>query len=533
VGELYLEYHRGTYTSQAAVKRANRKAEFLLQAGEQASTLANLLMGASYPREQITKAWEVTLLNQFHDIIPGSSIHEVYEDAAVDYAQIFSIGDEVLGGAMSVIVEPGSTGVVLYNPLSWERTDVAEVRRVGGVGGQEIITMDGEPATLVELQSTPSLGYHEITKAQIVEDDTLSISTTHIENRFFKIVLDDNAEIISLLDKRNGREVIDSTSYCRGNALLSFEDRPMEWNAWDIDIYYQDKMTQVQSVASVQVVETGPIRASLEIVRKFGQGSTLRQRISIYRNLDRIDFDTEVDWQERQTLLKVAFPVNVRSSFATYDIQFGNVTRSTHWNTSWDWARFETCAHKWADLSEGDYGVSMLSDCKYGWDIRDNVMRLTLLRGPISPDPEADLGRHRFCYSLYPHAGDWRVGGTVRRAYEFNAPVRAKLGSVGAGLPKTASLLSVDRLNLIVETIKMAEDDDALIVRLFECYGQRGEGQIDFGSAPKSVTEVNLLEKASDETSGRSITVDGGVCRFDYKPYEIITFKVTPGEVSA
>jgi len=527
VGELYLEYHRGTYTSQAAVKRANRKAEFLLQSAEQMSTLAHRLTGAAYPRADITKAWEVTLLNQFHDIIPGSSIHEVYDDAAVDYDQIFAIGNSVLATSMTALVDPAvkSPSVLLFNPLSWERSDVAELRPVDGLVGQDVIDLDGDRKTLVELQSAPSIGYY-VHEAIPTVDGSLRVSKSLLENRFFRLTLDDNGEIVSLVDKRNGREVIDGTTYCRGNALLAFEDRPMDWNAWDIDIYYQDKMTPVREAVSIDVVETGPIRASIDVVRKFGQGSTVRQRISVYRDLDRIDFDTEVDWLERQTLLKVAFPVNVRSSFATYDIQFGNVTRPTHWNTSWDWARFETCAHKWADLSEGDYGVSLLSDCKYGWDIRDNVMRLTLLRGPISPDPEADLGRHRFRYALYPHEGDWRVGGTVRKAYEFNAPVRAVAGRLKSGLPRTASMLSIDRPNVIVETVKMAEDDDSLIVRLFECYGQRGTATIDLRRAPKSVTEVNLLEQATDDVDGRSMSVDGNLCTFQYRPYEIITLKV-------
>jgi len=528
VGELYLEYHRGTYTSQAAVKRANRKAEFLLQSAEQVSTLAHRLTGATYPRADITKAWEVTLLNQFHDIIPGSSIHEVYDDAAVDYDQIFAIGKQVLATSMTALVDPvvKLPDVLLFNPLSWERKDVAELRPTDGLAGQDVTDLDGEHKTLVELQSAPSIGYYVHEAATPVVDGSLRVSKSLLENRFFRLTLDDNGEIVSLVDKRAGREVIDGASYCGGNALLAFEDRPMDWNAWDIDIFYQDKMTPVREAVSIDVVETGPIRASIDVVRKFGQGSTVRQRISVYRDLDRIDFDTEVDWLERQTLLKVAFPVNVRSSFATYDIQFGNVTRPTHWNTSWDWARFETCAHKWADLSEGDYGVSLLSDCKYGWDIRDNVMRLTLLRGPISPDPEADLGRHRFRYALYPHDGDWRVGGTVRKAYEFNAPVRSTAGRLKSGLPRTASMLSIDRANVIVETVKMAEDDDCLIVRLFECYGQRGTTSIDFRRVVKSVTEVNLLENAVDDVEGRSMSVEGNICKFQYRPYEIITLKV-------
>ena len=244
-----------------------------------------------------------------------------------------------------------------------------------------------------------------------------------LENRFFKITLDGNGEITSLYDKRVGREVMDQSSYCKGNALLTFEDKPMTYDAWDIDIFYQDKMTPVQALDSIEVIEQGPLRATVEIKRSFGAGSRITQRISLYRDLPRIDFATDADWQERQTLLKAAFPVAVHSPRATYDIQFGNVERPTHWNTSWDWARFEVCGHKWADISEGDYGVSLLSDSKYGWDIKGNVMRLTLLKGAISPDPDADRGRHQFSYALYPHAGDWRAAETVRRAYEFNVPV--------------------------------------------------------------------------------------------------------------
>ncbi|MBV9851628.1 MAG: alpha-mannosidase, partial [Armatimonadetes bacterium] len=214
------------------------------------------------------------------------------------------------------------------------------------------------------------------------------------------------------------------------------------------------------------------------------------------------------------------------------DIQFGNLERPTHWNTSWDWARFEVCGHKWADLSEGDYGVSVLSDSKYGWDIRGNVMRLTLLKGAINPDPDADRGRHRFSYALYPHAGDWRTAETVRRAYEFNVPVQSaparaeSAPSGGDALPASLSLISPDVPNLIVETVKKAEDDDSLIVRLYEAYGQRGSASLTFARPVQSAVEVNLVERETDETRANVITTSGQSVAFAYRPYEIKTLKV-------
>ncbi|BDI32054.1 alpha-mannosidase [Capsulimonas corticalis] len=538
VGELYLEYHRGTYTSQGRIKRSNRQAEFLLQAAEQTASLALWEAGAAYPQEELERVWKLTLLNQFHDIIPGSSIRAVYEDSARDYEEILGVGEGVVRRSLSAIgdllsARPGD--VVLYNPLSWERSDVAEFPASLPLLGQSVTDLDGKPKTLVPLRGLPSLGYTASPApadiAEGREDEALSASAHHLENQFFRLELDDNGEIVSLYDKRAAREVIDGTSYCKGNSLLTFEDKPLAFDAWDIDIFYMDKMTPIREARSVEATEQGPLRASVEVTRTFGAGSTVRQRISLWRDLARIDFDTEIDWRERQTLLKAAFPVNVHSPRATYDIQFGNVERPTHWNTSWDWARFEVCGHKWADLSEGDYGVSLLSDCKYGWDIKGNVMRLTLLKGGVSPDPDADLGRHRFAYALYPHRGDWRQAQTVRRAYEFNVPVQSLQIPEGASQPSNAaasshlSFVSVDCPNVIVETVKKAEDEDALIVRLYEAHGQRGRVHLTFGAPVRSVTEVNLMERETDETGGDA-PLDGARIALEYTPYEIKTLKV-------
>ncbi len=539
VGELYLEYHRGTYTSQARNKRDNRRAEIGLQTAEQTSALALTLTGAAYPQDQLNKAWELTLLNQFHDIIPGSSIHAVYEDSAQDYEFIRERYEDAIQTGLDAIahgLQPGSGDVLVYNPLSWSRSDVAAVPRFLNLPGQHVLDFDGQEQTLVQLGGVPSLGYDTLQSeglplapAAPATDGSLAVTPETLENQFFRLTLDNNREIKSLYDKRHGREVLDPDSYCRGNALLTFEDKPMNFDAWDIDIFYADKMTPVTELSGARILETGPLRATLEIRRSFGRGSSVVQRISLYRDMPRIDFDTEVDWQERQTLLKVAFPVSVRSPRATYDIQFGNVERPTHWNTSWDWARFEVCGHKWADLSEGDYGVSLLSDSKYGWDIRDNVMRLTLLKGGIYPDPEADLGTHRFTYSLFPHAGDWRTAETVQRAYELNVPVRVAKVTGQGDLPASLSLVATDAPNLIVETVKKAEDDDALIVRLHETYGQRGAAALTFARPVRSAVEVNLLEVETDDTKAQPVTCSGPSVAFAFTPYEIKTFKVRLG----
>jgi alpha-mannosidase len=531
VGELYLEHHRGTYTSQARNKRFNRQSEILLQTAEQLASIANLHTGAAYPQAELTTAWELTLLNQFHDIIPGSSIHAVYEDSWKDYEKIIATGKDAADSAIGTIaanIDAVGGDVVLYNPLSWTRSDVAELPRGLNLAGQNITDFDGAELTLIQLPELPAIGYKVLSNAAApAETGELNATDHKIENKFFVLAFDNNGEIDSIFDKSANREIIDQSSPFKGNALLTFEDKPINYDAWNIDIFYQDKMTHITNLDSIEVIEQGPLRATVEIKRSFGTGSKIAQRISLHRDLARIDIATDIEWQERQTLLKAAFPVTIHSPKATYDIQFGNVERPTHWNTSWDWAQFEVCGHKWADLSEGDYGVSLLSDSRYGWDIKGNVMRLTLLKGAISPDPDADRGRHKFSYSLYPHAGSWRQAETVQRAHEFNIPVQYAVAGADTAptLSNEFSLLAVDAKNIIVETVKKAEDDDALIVRLYETYGQRGTAELKFSSVLKSAVEVNLMEEP-DENLSDDIKVEGDKITFNYRPYDIRTFKV-------
>ncbi len=441
-GELYLEYHRGTFTSQAWIKQANRRAEQLYHDAEFLDAWATTHGGYESQRERLNQGWQLILLNQFHDILPGSSIAEVYREAREQYAAIERIGREVCETALRSLLADRD-GPMAINTLGWERHDPIFVPEslAGGLESAPAVTqaverLDGARGLLINGVRVPAYGAAPLTHASgaaadrdeavthgtTARDATLIITPESLENRFFRIALDEHGEIASLWDKRHEREVIAAGG--RANALVAFEDRPLRYDAWDIDIYFEEKAYPIQAVERIEVVESGPVRGGVEIRRRF-LNSTIRQRLLLYRDLPRIDFETEIDWHEHQILLKAAFPLNVNTTRATHEIQFGAVERPTHRNTSWDMARFETSAHRWVDLSEGGYGVALLNDSKYGSDVTHNVLRLTLLKSAVWPDADADQGVHRFTYALLPHAGDWRAGEVVRRAAELNAPLRA------------------------------------------------------------------------------------------------------------
>ncbi len=310
-----------------------------------------------------------------------------------------------------------------------------------------------------------------------------------------------------------------------GNQLQAFEDRPKDFDAWDIDIYYDDKIYLADPAWSIRLVESGPLRWTVEVKRKI-LSSEVTQRISLRHNSARLDFDTKINWIERHTLLKVAFPVDILAPAATYEIQWGNVQRPTHNNTSWDWARFETCAHKWVDLSEGGYGVSLLNDCKYGHDIHNNIIRLTLLRSPALPDPMADYGKHEFIYSLLPHSGSWEAG-TQREAYALNDPVISYRSTVNSERRKPGhySLLGVSTANVIVETVKRAEDGNGMIVRLYESQRKRGPVRLQFAFPVVKAWTTNLLEENETPLEVQQDTVS-----FDIKPFQIMTLRVEGSE---
>ncbi len=529
-GELYLEYHRGTYTTQARNKRANRKSEFLLHDAEFLATLALTMDGNyTYPRDLLQRAWELVCLNQFHDILPGSSIGAVYEESLEQYTEVANLGQRVRADALEAISEVIGAKLLAVNPTAFLR--------------REILFVPGEPqrdqnaSKRVQMVSggylldTGELPPYSVTPLKtLVHDDDVALEPVratkyHLENDLLRVEFASNGDIERIWDKRCSRDILPDGQIA--NQFQAFEDRPKTPDAWEIDIFYDDRVWFAEAAHAVDVIEDGPLRGTLEIRRRIFN-SEIIQHISLVRNSARIDFKTQVDWYERHTLLKVAFPVDVLSTVATYEIQWGNVERPTHRNTSWDWARFETCAQKWVDLSEGDYGVSLLNDCKYGHDIWENVIRLTLLRGPTDPDPEADLGAHTFTYSLLPHTGPWGKQ-TLAEAYALNDPPFV-FDKGGEPPPDPAnkqwagvSLVMVDKPHIVIETVKLAEDGRGIIVRLYESRRRRGRFILKSAFLLAGAWRTNLLEE--DQAP---LAIAGHEVHAEIKPYQIMTLRLLP-----
>jgi len=503
-GELYLEFHRGTYTTQARVKRANRKMEFALHDAEFLAAGASIYIpDYQYPHQDLEDAWKLVCLNQFHDILPGSSIAPVYQESLDQYTQVENLADQVCLTALAELEKYFGSNLII-NPTSFVR--------------DEPVLLDDK---YIQSGSLPPYSINPLGPLGLETEATgkLICKKDLLENDFLKVVFNKNGDITRIYDKNADREVLPEGALA--NQWIAFEDRPLNWDAWDIDIFYDDKSWLAEPASSIEVLNNDPLRASLLITRKI-LSSVYTQKISLSHDSPRLDFEIEIDWQERKVLLKAAFPVDVLSPEATYEIQWGNVKRPTHQNTSWDWARFETAAQKWVDLSEGGYGVSLLNDCKYGHDIHGNTMRLTLLRGTTAPDPDADLGIHNFSYSLFPHQGSWDEG-TIREAYAINNPLMIWKGegSAPAETEHGISLVQVDQPNLVIETIKAAQDGEGLIIRLYESQRMRGRTTLTAGFPIKQAWQTNILEE-----NQKNLDIKGNQLEFSYKPYQIITLRV-------
>ncbi|MBX7405721.1 alpha-mannosidase [Clostridium chauvoei] len=531
VGELYLEYHRGTYTSMARNKRDNRACENLYTSAEKINSLS-MLYGKNYPYRSITDSWETVLLNQFHDIIPGSSIKEVYDVTEVEYKELLENGSKLVNEGVDYIaskINLKDRSVVVSNTLGFERSDIATFEVPEDIKNPAVIDNNGEELVCQRIEenkaiffakNVPANGHKSFKIVESTKEVTLDTVLTdkEAENKFVKIKFDDKGQIVSFIDKASGREILKDGDI--GNELQAFEDKPMCFDNWDIDIYYKEKMWKVDDVRSIEVVEKGPVRSTLRIERKFLE-STIVQKIYIYNDLQRVDFDSYADWKEFDVLLKTAFPIEVNANEATYEIQYGNVTRSTHNNTSWDVAKFEVCGHKWADLSEGEFGVSMLNNSKYGHDIKDGNMRLTLIKSSTDPNPDADKEEHYFTYSIYPHLGTWKDAETTQKAYELNVPLYTKVEEAHEGeLSDELSLVKVNKNNVMIEVIKKAEDTDHLVVRMYEFHNKRTTATLEFLSDIEEIFECNLMERNLE-----AIEAHGNKIEFTIKPYEIKTFK--------
>ncbi len=522
-GELYLEYHRGTYTSQAWLKRANRKNEIALHNAEWLGVLAGRVDAMLKP-DRLAEAWEELLLNQFHDILPGSSVGETYDEARLSERRVAQAAEAVIektAQALAGAIDTAERGrpVVLFNTLGWDRTDPIKLPSDEWIDG---VTVPAGGWCVVDLDRP-----HVSDEAVVL---SISEDGKKLTNAWWSLTLDDAGHIVELIDRDTGRNVI--TPGAAANQWQVFEDRPLRYDAWDIDPFYADHPLQGPTLEKIEVVETGEVRIAAELtwrMPKIGDAddqprSVITQRIAMYARHPRIDFETQIEWVEHHQLLKVAFPVEVRATEATYEIQYGHLCRPAHTNTEWDAAQYEVCAHRWVDLSEHGFGVALLNDCKYGHDIRDGVIRLTCIKSAQAPDVMADQGRHEFTYCLLPHAGAFQDAGVPRAAAELNTPVLATEPEPSAGkLPAELRPIAVDHQAIVIDTLKPAEDGKGVIVRMYESHGSHARTTLTTQPAPRKATATDLLENL-DESQQIELNDDGDVT-LDFTPFEVKTLR--------
>ena len=531
-GELYLELHRGTLTSIAAIKRFNRKCELALRDAEFAATLAALQTGEQFPKERLLTNWKTLLLNQFHDILPGSSIAEVNDEAVTTFAECLSSTNSLRDRSLGYLageVRRGRTpeAVLISNSLSWTRTGEIELEGVpasmapAGTIAQEFRDVDGVQKLAVTGLSLPATGYVGVALTSSPAIDgapaPFKVDNDIVETPFARIAFDKGGQITSFFDKAARRELVRPGGSM--NMFLAGEDVPAAWDNWDIDRDQRLKMAPIDADGRAEIVADGPLQLRIRRTYKIGRASTMTQDVVFHSTTPRVDFDTVVDWHEKYVFLKTAFAVDVLADTARHEIQFGHVTRSTHDNTTWDRAQFDVCAHKWTDISETNYGVAFLNDCKYACTTKDGEYQLSLIKSGKHPDPRGDEGSHRFTYAILPHAGGFSVETVVRPAYEFNlAPA---VIPAGANV-KPFSLVEVDAANVIVEAVKWAEDGDGVVIRLYEAGKTGTHAKLSFGTTAGRVDEVNMLEENAREL-GRGVDS----VELYFRPFEIKTIKIS------
>jgi alpha-mannosidase len=541
--ELYFEHHRGTYTTQAKHKQNMRESEEWTLNAEKYSSLA-WLDGQAYPGTALNEAWKKVLFNQFHDLGAGSGIGIIYKDAQRDYDQVRWATQEASTKALNTIqarIDTHAAGVVpilVFNPLGWDRSGLVHVDvempaasdgvtildKNNHVVPSQILSSDSATNTyrlLVDARSVPSLGYdvlHAVPgKKPFVSD--LKASGLTLENSFLKVTVDPtNGCITSLYDKKSNFESL-AAGAC-GNQLQAFKDHSTSETAWNIDPGTYDHVIPITEADSVELVENTPLRAVVRVSRTW-QSSKFVQDITLYADSDQVEVVNDFDWHETYILLKAAFPLAASSKMATYEIPYGAIERPTTRDNDWDAAKFEVSAIRWADLGDGQHGFSLINAAKFGYDCKDNVLRLTLLRSPTDPDPIADRGHQHFGYVLYPHAGDWKTAMTVRHGFDYNYKLHATQVASHAGtMPLEHSFISVKGDNVVLTAVKKAEDTDALVLRFYEWAGKSGDVQLTVPKGATAATFTNLMEKPE----GAALTlVDSDHVTVPVTPYSIET----------
>lgn len=518
VGELYLEFHRGTYTSQARVKKQNRQFETALRNLEMRCVEAYVFNKMTYPTTELHELWKILMRNQFHDILPGSSIKEVYEDNLVEYTAAFSKIAELNQKLDDQQVVLEQNYYSLRNNLAWDVEAKVQIKQSTS-GYFETATGEKLASTLladnylVNVPSIAALGTSTIhfvaEKKRQVESVEHFVSQT-ITTKNYQISWNDAGQLIQIYDKVNARNVLKGP----GNVLTIYEDHPLDWDNWNIDEDYLAKAAVV-SADTIEVTENSPLQTVVTFTYHYHQ-STIQQKMILSETSRRIDFENKIDWQEHHELLRTAFSVDVLAEKAQFDIQYGNVSRPTHQNTSWDEARFETVGHKWADLSQHDYGVALLNDSKYGYDVNGQTLSLSLIKSGTWPDANADQGEHYFTYSLLPHEGDFVIGQVEKEASELNNSVELINGKY---VDPTALFTFTDEKNPIaVDAIKLSEQGDAIILRFHDYSGESSQVKVKSNFAHKSVAMTNLAE-----TEKETLAEEDSWVTVASTPYQVIS----------
>ncbi len=517
VGELYFQAHRGVHTSQARTKRGNRKSEIALREAEMWGAVAQALIGFAYPRRDMDAAWRQVLLNQFHDILPGSSIHRVYEEAEAGYAQVIETAESTAARAARALTD-GSKAVTAFNSLPWSRTDLvplpADLSGVTGAAGQPLPTQEVEGRLLAEV-SIPACGWTSLVPSEAAPavESEFAVSEQLLENDLLRIEFNERGEIVSLFDKAAQREL--AARPC--NSFKLYADVPNQFDAWDINSQYALMPVELSDRAGFEVVSAGPLVAALRVTRRL-HDSTMTQTISLRRGSRLVQFATEVDWRERHKLLKVDFPVTIHTNEALHEIQFGHIGRPNHYSRQYDADRFEVVNQKWTALAEGRRGCAVMNDCKYGVNVLGNSINLTLLKSPLTPDMTADQGKQEFTYAFYSWNGSLADSDLVRDAYELNVPVRTTRGAAGE-----RSVFALDASNVIIETVKPAEDGSPdVIVRLYEAMRTATRCTLTTSLPVDAAHETTMLE---EEPSALPLT-NAGVS-LDFRPFEVKTVRLS------
>jgi len=523
-GELYLELHRGTLTSIHAIKRGNRKCEVALQIAETLCTRA-ALEGRAYPAKKLDALWKKLLVNQFHDILPGTSIPEVNDQAIREFAEVRADAEKLIVGATP---GRGSAALELHNTLSWDRTgtlmlDVPDrlVPADKTLSWQLVKNIEGRRQLALAGVTVPALGSRVLpvkkSGARRNGKSPFTVKGNRIATPHARVTFDKAGGFRSFLYA--GRELVRDPRRLL-NSLWLGQDVPKSWDNWDIDEDQAIKMRRETRLVSRKVVADGPLELRVRLHYRLGLHSKLAQDVVFHADTPRVDFETKIDWHEKHALLKAGFDVDVFADRARHEIQFGHAFRNTHTNLGTDRARFESCNHRWSDLAEPDFGVALLNDCKYGISIDGSDLRLSLLKAGTHPDPRADAGTHVFIYALLPHNSPFSATAVVRPGYELNVPVVAR--PVSAKATGKQSLLTIDNPGVVVEAVKGAEDGNGFVLRLYEAEGNRSTARLRF-NMPITVQQTNILEEKP-----KPVRTSNNTCKLTFRPFEIKTLRCVP-----